>query len=127
MTFPASIRRPDVALSSLPDRPLALAELQDLERSDRFRAVVPAAIFDLDGSERRLVPAVVLVTASLVVAAGYDLDTGSWTRVDRADAPEDGDAEERAREARDALQTWAAESGQTWAESDGASVLLDEL
>lgn len=127
MTFPAGAERPDMELASLPDRPLALAELQDLERTDRFRSVVPAAVFDLEDGDRRLVPAVVLLTDSRVVAAGYDIDAGAWIRVETADAPDDSEAEERAREAADRLQEWATDTGQTWAEPDGADALLDEL
>jgi hypothetical protein len=60
-------------LASLPGRPLSLDECRDLEESGRFRTLVPAGVFDLAESDRRLVPAVVLVTESTVVAAGYVL------------------------------------------------------
>lgn len=114
-------------LSSLPARPLALAELQDLEHTGRFRAVVPAAVFDLDEHERRLVPAVVFVADARLVAAGYDLAPGAWTRVETREAPGDDDAaEEAAREAIDALREWA-DGEQAWATPGEAEVLLDEL
>jgi hypothetical protein len=121
-------------LSSLPDRPFELAELRELNESGRFRAVFPGAVFDLEGTDRKLVPVAVLVTlgeegsaddrrepaeqragengrdrrASRVVGVGYDFRTG-WTRVTSEPA---GDAvRAQVERASEALRTWAAETG----------------
>lgn len=114
-------------LSSLPTRPLELAELRELNDSGRFRAVFPAAVFDLEDSEYKLVPAAVLVTDERVVAAGYDFDTG-WTRVSAEDAAED-DAELKTQveSGNHELQRWTKETEQRWAEPDGASALLERF
>lgn len=111
-----------MGLRSLPDRPLELSELRDLDESGRFRAVLPAAVFDLEGSDHKLVPVAVLVTDQ-VVAVGYG-DEG-WTRVEREPAADDEDALERqARAMNRRLREWAEETGQRWAEPDGAASLL---
>lgn len=114
-------------LSSLPDRPLELAELQELNESGRFRAVFPAAVFDLEGTEHKLVPASVLVTEGRVVAAGYDFADG-WTRVDAVDAAEaDEDLKRQVERAGQALQSWARETEQRWTAPDGADALLERF
>lgn len=119
-------------LTSLPGRPLSLAECRDLEHSERFRTLVPAGVFDLAESDRRLVPAVVLVTDTTVVAAGYVLavdadpeaaadDPGGWTVVTEREAPEGKEAlEDLVREVGADLRGWAEE--QTWAEDPSALV-----
>jgi hypothetical protein len=112
-------------LDSLPARPLELSELRTLEESGRFRTVVPVAVFDLEESDHRLVAAAVLVTESVVLAAGYDHDSG-WTVVERADAPgSDADLEAQVLDLNPVLQQWAAETGQRWAQPDGGSALLE--
>ncbi|WP_276261286.1 hypothetical protein [Haloglomus litoreum] len=125
-------------LASLPSRPLSLEECRDLEDSGRFRTLVPAGVFDLAESDRRLVPAVVFVTEATVVAAGYVLaadadpdaaDTdaggsGGWTVVTEREAPAEKAAlEELVREVGAELRDWA--EGQSWA--DDPSALLDAL
>lgn len=122
-------------LASLPTRPLSLEECRDLENSDRFRTLVPAGVFDLAESDRRLVPAVVFVTDAAVVAAGYVLavdadpdagreDPGGWTVVTEREAPEEQAAlEEVVRAVGAELREWA--EGQSWAEDP--SSLLDAL
>jgi hypothetical protein len=111
-------------LTSLPGRPLSLDECRDLESSERFRTVVPAGVFDLADSDRRLVPAVVLVTDARVVAAGFDTDGGGWTVVEErgAGATED-ETETRVRAAGERLREWAED--RRWA--DDPSALLDAL
>lgn len=110
-------------LTSLPARPLELAELRDLDESGRFRTVLPAAVFDLEGSDHTLVPAAVLVTDA-VVAVGYD-DEDGWTRVEREPAADDeADLERQARAMNQRLREWAESTGQRWAEPDGAGSLL---
>jgi len=79
-------------LASLPARPLSLEECRDLENSGRFRTLVPAGVFDLSESDRRLVPAVVFVTESSIVAAGYVLAADADVDVD-ADADVDADVD----------------------------------
>jgi hypothetical protein len=130
-------------LASLPARPLSLEECRDLENSGRFRTLVPAGVFDLSESDRRLVPAVVFVTESSVVAAGYVLavdadadadaatgdaatadDPGGWTVVTERAAPEEKEAlEEEVRAVGADLRAWA--ENQSWA--DDPSALLDAL
>jgi hypothetical protein len=130
-------------LASLPARPLSLEECRDLENSGRFRTLVPAGVFDLSESDRRLVPAVVFVTESSVVAAGYVLavdadadadaatgdastadDPGGWTVVTERAAPEGKEAlEEEVRAVGADLRAWA--ENQSWA--DDPSALLDAL
>jgi hypothetical protein len=121
-------------LDSLPARPLSLDECRDLENSGRFRTLVPAGVFDLSESDRRLVPAVVFVTESSVVAAGYVLavdaddaatdDLGGWTVVTERAAPEGTEAlEEEVRAVGADLRAWAED--QSWA--DDPSALLDAL
>lgn len=122
-------------LASLPPRPLSLEECRDLEDSGRFRTLVPAGVFDLAESDRRLVPAVVFVTDAKVVAAGYVLavdadpdgdaaDPGGWTLVTEREAPEEKAAlEEAVRTVGAELRDWA--EGQSWA--DDPSALLDAL
>lgn len=114
-------------LSSLPDRPFELAELRELNEAGRFRAVFPAAVFDIDGSEAKLVPAAVLVTPGeegRVVGVGYDLDSG-WTRVASEQA---GEAVQGQLEAvgRD-LQEWARETEQRWAGAEGPTALVEHV
>lgn len=112
-------------LSSLPARPLELAELQELNDSGRFRAVFPGAVFDLDDSEYTLVPVAVFVTDGTVVAAGYDLADG-WTTVWTAEASGGEDALQNQVETAGAeLQRWARETDQRWAGPDGGSALLE--
>jgi hypothetical protein len=114
-----------VNLSSLPDRPLELSELRELDGSGEFRTVLPAAVFDLDESDHKLVPVVVLVTADRIAAVGFDVEDG-WTQVDSDEA--DDDAEELQRRAEDAnrtLQGWAQKTQQPWAEPGNGSVLLE--
>lgn len=114
-------------LSSLPSRPLELAELRELNDSGRFRAVFPAAVFDLEDSDYKLVPAAVLVTAARVVAAGYDFE-GGWTRVSAEDAAEDEPKlKSQVEAANHELQRWTRETEQRWAEPDGASALLERF
>ena len=114
-------------LSSLPSRPLELAELRELNDSGRFRAVFPAAVFDLEDSDYKLVPAAVLVTDETVVGAGYDMDDG-WTRVSTASASEvDEELKAQVEAANRELQQWARETDQQWAEPDGASALLEQF
>lgn len=109
-------------LTSLPGRPLELDELREIEESGQLRAVLPAAVFDLEGSDHRLVPAAVLVT-DWVVAVGYD--GAGWTRVERERAADEGaDLERQARAMNRRLREWAEETGQRWAEPDGADSLL---
>jgi len=114
-------------LSSLPDRPFELAELRELNESGRFRAVFPAAVFDLEGTDRKLVPVAVLVTPGeegRVVGVGYDFDDG-WTRVTSEPAGDDVQAQVEA--AGQQLQTWARETDQRWAASDGATALVEHV
>lgn len=112
-------------LSSLPARPLELSELRELEESGRFRTVVPVAVFDLKESDHRLVSAAVLVTESVVLAAGYDHGTG-WTVVEREQAAEPAaELESQVLELNPVLRRWATETGQRWAEPDGGSALLE--
>lgn len=134
-------------LTSLPSRPLSLSECRDLEASERFRTLVPAGVYDLAESDRRLVPALVFVTETSVVAAGYvlatdaepsgdeaespdadpdgdDGDAGGWTVVAEYDAPAEKAAlEEQVREAGEELREWARE--QSW--PDDPSSLLEAL
>jgi len=122
-------------LASLPARPLSLEECRNLENSGRFRTLVPAGVFDLSESDRRLVPAVVFVTESSVVATGYVLavdaddaatadDPGGWTVVTERAAPEGKEAlEEEVRAVGADLRAWA--ENQSWA--DDPSALLDAL
>lgn len=135
-------------LASLPSRPLSLEECRDLENSERFRTLVPAGVYDLSDSDRRLVSAAVFVTESTVVAAGYVLaadadadadtdidavdtdstatgnDPGGWTVVTERAAPEGKEAlEEQVRAAGADLRAWAED--QSWA--DDPSALLDAL
>ncbi|WP_255196658.1 hypothetical protein [Halorarius litoreus] len=111
-------------LSSLPSRPLELAELRELNDSGRFRAVFPAAVFDIEDSDYKLVPVAVLVTDGTVVGVGYDADEG-WTRVSTETASEtDDELKEQVEAANRELQQWARETEQQWAEPDGASALL---
>lgn len=114
-------------LSSLPDRPFELAELQELNESGRFRAVLPGAVFDLEETDRKLVPVAVLVTPGedgRVVGVGYDFDTG-WNRVTSEAA---GDAvREQVEAAGERLRAWTEETGQRWAEPDGATALVDHV
>lgn len=118
-------------LASLPTRPLSLEECRDLENSDRFRTLVPAGVFDLAESDRRLVPAAVLVTDRTVAAVGYVLavdaddtaadDHGGWTVVAEREAPEGKDAlEELVRAVGADLREWA--EAQAWAEDPSALV-----
>ncbi|MFB6172916.1 MAG: hypothetical protein ABEJ23_10305 [Haloarculaceae archaeon] len=110
-------------LTSLPDRPLELSELRDLDESGQFRAVLPAAAFDLSESDHVLVPAAVLV-ADVVVAVGYD-DEAGWTRVERESAAgAEADLERQARSMNRRLRSWAEETDQAWAEPEGAGALL---
>ena len=114
-------------LSSLPSRPLELAELRDLNDSGRFRAVFPAAVFDLEDSDYKLVPAAVFVTDARVVGAGYDFDDG-WTRVSAEDAAEDDpELKSQVEAANQDLRRWARETDQRWADPDGASALLERF
>ena len=114
-------------LSSLPDRPFELAELQELNESGRFRAVLPGAVFDLEETDRKLVPVAVLVTPGddgRVVGVGYDFETGC-TRVTSEAA---GDAiREQVEAAGERLRAWTEETGQRWAEPDGATALVDHV
>jgi hypothetical protein len=114
-------------LSSLPDRPFELGELQELNESGRFRAVLPGAVFDLEGTDRKLVPVAVLVTPGedgRVVGVGYDLETG-WNRVT---SEATGDAvREQVEAAGERLRAWTEETGQRWAEPDGATALVEYL
>jgi hypothetical protein len=128
-------------LASLPPRPLSLEECRDLEASDQFRSLVPAGVFDLAESDRRLMPALVFVTETTVVAAGYvlaadaepseeggdtaaDVGAGGWTVVAEYDAPSEKAAlEDRVREAGEELREWAR--GQSW--PDDPSSLLEAL
>lgn len=114
-------------LSSLPSRPLELAELRELNESGRFRAVFPAAVFDLEDSDYKLVPAAVLVTDGRVVGAGYDFD-GGWTRVSTEEATDDDEElKSQVEAANHELQQWARDTEQRWAEPDGASALLERF
>ncbi|MFC7226149.1 hypothetical protein N0B31_01935 [Salinirubellus salinus] len=114
-------------LSSLPKRPFELAELQELNESGRFRAVLPGAVFDLEGSDRKLVPVAVLVTPGedgRVVGVGYDFETG-WNRVTSEAV---GDAvRDQVEAAGERLRVWTEETGQRWAEPDGATALVDHV
>ncbi|MFB6207103.1 MAG: hypothetical protein ABEJ05_11325 [Haloglomus sp.] len=126
-------------LASLPPRPLSLMECRDLENSGRFRTLVPAGVFDLAEIDHRLVPAVVFVTESSVVAAGYVLsvdpdeesagddperDAGGWTVVvEREAASEQAALEEQVRGVGAELREWAEE--RIWA--DDPSALVDAL
>lgn len=112
-----------MALTSLPDRPLELTELRDLDESDQFRAVLPAAVFDLEESDHTLVPVAVLVT-NQVVGVGYD-DGEGWIQIGSGPAAdEEPNLEEQARVMNQRLREWAEETGQQWAEPDGADSLL---
>lgn len=114
-------------LSSLPPRPLELAELQELNESGRFRAVFPAAVFDLEDSECKLVPACVLVTDGTVVGAGYDSAEG-WTRVgSAAAATADEDRKRQVEAVGRELESWARETEQRWTDPDGAAALLEQF
>jgi hypothetical protein len=117
-------------LSSLPDRPFELGELRDLNESGRFRAVLPGAVFDLEGTDRKLVPVAVLVTPGedgRVVGVGYGIESG-WNRVTSEAA---GDSETTVREqvetAGERLRAWTEETSQRWAEPDGATALVEQL
>ena len=114
-------------LSSLPDRPFELAELRELNESGRFRAVFPAAVFDLEGTDRKLVPVAVLVTPGedgRVVGVGYDFEDG-WARV--TSEPVDEDVQPQVEAAGQELQAWARETDQRWAASDGATALVEHV
>jgi len=113
-------------LSSLPDRPFELAELRELNESGRFRAVFPAAVFDLEGTDRKLVPVAVLVTPGedgRVVGVGYDFEDG-WARVTSEPAAE---VQSQVEAAGQKLQAWARETDQRWAASDGATALVEHV
>lgn len=130
-------------LSSLPARPFELAELRELNESGRFRAVFPGAVFDIEGTDRKLVPVAVLVTpgdegdvgdgeeraganerdAGRVVGVGYDFQAG-WTRVTSEPVEEVREQVERASET---LRAWAEETEQRWAEPDGATALVEHV
>lgn len=104
--------------------------MRELNQSGRFRAVFPAAVFDLDDADHALVPAAVLVTDGALVAVGYDLGSG-WTLVEREEIdgedagsdPSEDDA--RVQAANRALQRWARETDQRWADPAKAGALLD--
>lgn len=114
-------------LSSLPSRPLELAELRELNDSGRFRAVFPAAVFDLEDSDYKLVPVAVLVTDGSVVGVGYDLTDG-WTKVVTEPASEDDDElKSQVEDVNHELQRWARETEQRWVEPDGADALLERF
>ena len=127
-------------LSTLPDRPFELAELQELNESGRFRAVFPAGVFDFEGTDAKLVPAVVLVTpgdgedeeaggegdgeGGRVVAVGYDFEE-RWQRVSSEQA---GDrVQEQVERAAAELREWAAATDKRWAMSDGATALAEHM
>lgn len=113
-------------LSSLPDRPFELAELQQLNESDRFRAVFPGAVFDLEGTDRKLVPVAVLVTPGeegRVIGVGYDFEAG-WTRVVSEPAAE---IRKQVEQTSEALRTWAEKTDQRWAKPDGATALVEHV
>lgn len=118
-------------LSSLPDRPFELAELRELNEGGRFRAVFPGAVFDFEGTDRKLVPVAVLVTpgegsesAGRVVAVGYDFETG-WNRV--SSEPAEEPLREQVEAAGQKLQSWARETEQRWTEPDGATALVEHV
>lgn len=114
-------------LSSLPDRPFELAELRELNESGRFRAVFPAAVFDLEESDKKLVTVAVLVTPGedgRIVGVGYDFDDG-WTRVTSEPVGEDVQSQVEASGNR--LQAWTRETEQRWAEGDGATALVEHV
>lgn len=112
-------------LDSLPSRPLELSELRELDESGPFRTVLPAAVFDLDDADYKLVPVVVLVTDARIAGVGFDVEDG-WTEVHGAEAAADEDELQRqAQTANRALQDWAQKTQQPWAEPDGAGMLLD--
>jgi hypothetical protein len=132
-SLPTTVRLGGMNLASLPARPLSLAECRDLENSEQFRTLVPAGVYDLAESDRRLVPAVVFVTEAKVVAAGYVLavdadgdasDAGGWTVVTEREAAEgQAELEDQVREVGAELRAWAED--QAWA--DDPSALLDAL
>jgi hypothetical protein len=114
-------------LSSLPRRPFELAELRELNESGRFRAVFPAAVFDLEGTDKKLVPVAVLVTPGddgRVVGVGYDFDDG-WTRV--TSEPAGDDVQSQVESGGNRLQSWARETEQRWTASDGATALVEHV
>ncbi|MDZ7747085.1 MAG: hypothetical protein U5K28_11510 [Halobacteriales archaeon] len=125
-------------LSTLPDRPFELAELRELNESGRFRAVFPAGVFDFDGTDAKLVPAVVLVTpgdadedrdendgdGGRVVAVGYDF-AERWQRI--SSEPVGDRVQEQVERAATELREWAAETDQRWAMSDGATALAEHM
>jgi hypothetical protein len=137
-------------LSSLPDRPFELAELRELNESGRFRAVFPGAVFDLEGTDRKLVPVAVLVTPgkeenagdgrepveqragengperreSRVVGIGYGFEAG-WVRV--TSDPAGDEVREQVERASEALRDWAEETDQRWAGPDGATALVEHV
>lgn len=118
---------PDVKLSSLPDRPFELAEVRELNESSRVRAAFPVAVFDLEGTDRKLVPVVVLVTAGdggRVVGVGYGFDDG-WTRVTTEPAGENVRSQVEAAGTR--LQSWARDTERRWTKSDGATALVEHV
>lgn len=126
-------------LSTLPDRPFELAELRELNESGRFRAVFPAGVFDFEGTDAKLVPAVVLVTpgdgeegdendgdtaGGRVVAVGYDFEE-RWQRI--SSEPVGERVQEQVEQAAAELREWAAETDQRWAMSDGATALAEHM
>ena len=120
-------------LSTLPNRPFELAELRELNESGRFRAVFPAGVFDFEGTDAKLVPAVVLVTpgdgekadeGGRVVAVGYDFDE-QWQRI--SSEPVGERVQEQVEQAAAELREWAAETDQRWAMSDGATALAEHM
>lgn len=112
-------------LVSLPSRPLELSELRELDESGTFRTVLPAAVFDLDEADYKLVPVAVLVTDGQIAGVGFDVDDG-WTQVHSAEAADDEDELQRqVQTANRALQDWAQKTQQPWAEPDNAGMLLD--
>jgi hypothetical protein len=114
-------------LSALPDRPFELAELQQLNESGVFRAVLPGAVFDLEGTGKKLVPVAVLVTPGedgRVVGVGYDFETG-WTEVTSEAAGDE--VRQQVEAAGTRLREWTEETGQRWAEPDGATALVEHV
>lgn len=112
-------------LGSLPNRPLELSELRDLEGTEQFTTVLPVAVFTLHEAEYKLVAAFVAVTEKKAVAIGYDTDEG-WTKVATNDTPETKrELESAARGLNNVLRDWAQKTQQAWAEPDGTGALLE--
>ncbi|MFC7166157.1 hypothetical protein [Halospeciosus flavus] len=103
-----------MALDSLPARPLTTAEGFALHQSDRFRMVTPASVSTENGSDDKLVSALVLVRDGRVFGVGYSVEDGGWERVYHETFEDPEVAMDLAEEANEALQEWIGHRETEW-------------